>query len=82
MSYDFIKAKGRVSFFKDGEFDHQQFRPHWGFRDPAAYIAHLVELDAEAEAYRLAERAARVEKVRAWQAERAERAAAEPQFAF
>jgi hypothetical protein len=47
MSYSFVKAKGRVSILKDGRFDHQQFRGHWAYRDPEAYIARLVDWDRQ-----------------------------------
>ncbi len=56
MAYEIIKAKGRVSIFKGGEFDHQQFRGHRAYGDPAWYIAQLEAQDAEAAAERAEQR--------------------------
>lgn len=72
-TYTFIKAKGRVSIFKDGEFDRQQFRGHWAYRNPEGYIAKLIEWDAEAAEQRKVERAARLEEAKAYLARRAAR---------
>jgi hypothetical protein len=82
MAYSFVKQRGRVAFFKDGEFDHQQFRGHYAFRDPGAYIAQLEEWDREAAEREAEERAARLAVIAAYLAERAERRAAQPEFNF
>ena len=82
MTYTFIKAKGRVAFIKDGEFNHQQFRGHWAYNNPEAYIARMIEQDAEAAEYAAEERAARKQAVAAYIAQRADRVAAQPTFAF
>lgn len=74
MAYEFVKEKGRVAIFLDGEFHHQQFRKHWAYRDPARYIAQLIEQDREAAADRAEERAARVAAVAGYAAVRAARA--------
>lgn len=82
MSYSFEKGSGRVAFFKDGIFDHQQFRKHRAYRDPAAYIAELESWDREAAENEAEIRAARLIDAQAYLAQRAARAAASPQFAF
>jgi hypothetical protein len=70
----FIKAKGRVAFFKGEEFDHQQFRGHWAYRNPEGYIAHLIELEREAAEYKATINQARREETAAYLAKRAARA--------
>jgi hypothetical protein len=74
MAYEFVKQGGRVNFYKDGEFDHQQFRGHYGFRNPSAYIADLIRWDAEAVEYAAEQRAARVEALAPYLAIRTARA--------
>jgi hypothetical protein len=80
--YEYIKAKGRVAIIKDGEFDHQQFRSHWAYRNPEAYIAKLIAQDVEAAEYEAECRAARLNDAKAYLAERAERKAMQPGFDF
>ena len=74
MTYTHIKAKGRVAIFKDGEFDHQQFRGHWGYSNPQGYIEHLIQCDREAAEYAAECAAARRAEVDAYLARRAARA--------
>ncbi len=82
MTYSFIKAKGRVAIYLDGEFNHQQFKGHWAYNNPEGYIAHLIELDAEAAEYAATVRAARRTEIAEYLAARAARAAAQPSFQF
>lgn len=80
MAYTFIKAKGRVSIFKDGEFDHQQFKGHFAYRNPEAYIDQLIAHDREAAEYRAEQRAARLADVADYLAHRAVRKAQQPEL--
>jgi hypothetical protein len=73
MTYSFIKAKGRVAIYKGENFDHQQFKGHWGYSNPEGYIAHLIELDREAAEYAAAVKQARSEEAAAYLAKRAAR---------
>lgn len=75
MAYEFIKANGRVSILKNGEFDHQQFKSHWAYRDPTRYLAQLEAWDRETAADRANARAIRVEDAKAYLAARAARLA-------
>lgn len=77
MTYSFIKAKGRVSILKDGEFNHQQFKGHWAYSNPEGYIAHLVEIDREAAEYAETVRAARLADAAEYLAKRAARVTAQ-----
>lgn len=73
-TYTWHKAKGRIAIFIDGEFDHQQFRGHWGYNNPDAYLEHCRQLDREAAEQRAAYRQARIDAARAYLAQRAARA--------
>jgi hypothetical protein len=73
-NYVWHKAKGRIAIFVDGEFDHQQFRGHWGYARPDEYLEHCKRLDREAAVIRAEERAARLDVARAYLAKRAARA--------
>lgn len=82
MSYTWIKQKGRVAILKDGEFDHQQFRGHFAYNNPDAYIAKMIERDLEAAEYAETVLAARRADAAEYLAARAERSAAQPSFQF
>ncbi len=77
MTYTWIKQKGRVAILKDGEFDHQQFRGHYAFRNPAGYVADLAKRDAEAAIDAAAANAARLAAAAAYLARRAVRGSAQ-----
>lgn len=77
MAYSYIKQAGRVAILKGGEFDHQQFRGHYAFRNPEAYIAELIRRDDEAAADAASVRIARLADVTAYLTARASRVTAQ-----
>lgn len=67
---------------RDGEFHCNLRKADRGFADPAAWIADILRVEAEVAAEGQTETQARRARVDAYLAERADRAAAQPGFAF